>query len=247
MNLELWSPPEDIDPRALGELEDALARRLAAVAQAHARAALASSLSAEDMVITEAIVRLRLPISIFVIDTGRLHAETLELMRQVQAFYGIALEVWRPRGEAVADFLVRHGRDAFYESRSLRIACCHLRKVEPLARALAGREAWLSGQRRAQDGGRAGLKLEEFDSRHGLAKYNPLADWPDAAVWAVAARRAIPLNPLHRCGYPSLGCAPCTRAVRAGEDPRAGRWWWESSAGKECGLHLHETGAGVKR
>lgn len=246
MKHRLWLPETRFDPMALGQLESALAGRLSGVAERHPGAALASSLSAEDMVITEAIVRLQLPIAVFVIDTGRLHAETLELLSQIQALWGIEIEVWRPRGEAVADYVIRHGRDAFYESRDLRVACCQLRKVEPLARALEGRGAWISGQRRAQDAGRAALRLEEFDSRHGLSKFNPLADWPDGAVWAVASRRSIPLNPLHLRGYPSLGCAPCTRAVRTNEDLRAGRWWWETGSNKECGLHLHGRTPGVE-
>lgn len=235
----LWRPEPAFDAAALDGLESALATRLSDIAARFPGAALASSLSAEDMVLLAAIARAGLPIAVFVIDTGRLHAETLALLDAARRHYGIAIEVFTPDPAAVAHYEAEHGRDAFYESPALRQQCCGIRKVEPLARALAGRPAWLTGQRRAQDPGRAALAFEEFDTRHATPKFNPLADWPDAAVWAAVERHAVLVNALHGRGYPSIGCAPCTRAIRAHEDLRAGRWWWEAAANKECGLHVH--------
>jgi phosphoadenosine phosphosulfate reductase len=234
----LWRPDAAFDAAALDALEAALDERLAAIAARFPRAVLASSLSAEDMVLLEAIARGGLTIDVFVIDTGRLHPETLALLNAAQRRYGRVIEVFAPDAQSVADYVSAHGADAFYGSPALRQSCCGTRKVEPLARALAGHPAWLTGQRRAQDAGRAALPFEEHDARHGIAKFNPLADWPDAAVWAQVARRAIPVNALHARGYPSIGCAPCTRPIRAHEDIRAGRWWWEGADHKECGLHV---------
>jgi len=222
-------------------LEAELASRLAAIASRHRRPALASSLGAEDMVLLHAIAEARLPIDVFVIDTGRLHEETLELLDVARARYGraVAIEVVRPLPERVNAFVGEHGLNGFYESVDLRHGCCAIRKVEPLGRALAGRDAWLTGQRRAQGPERAGLPLEETDRDRGIAKYNPLAEWSDEALWAYVRRHDVPVNELHARGYPSIGCDPCTRAIKPGEDPRAGRWWWESSnSAKECGLHL---------
>jgi phosphoadenosine phosphosulfate reductase len=234
----LWQADARFDPLALATFEAALDERLGAIAARHPGAVLASSLSAEDMVLLEAIARGNLALGVFVIDTGRLHPDTLALLEAARARYGCVIEVFAPDAQAVAAYVVEHGRDAFYQSPALRQRCCAIRKVEPLARALAGRPAWLTGQRRAQDAGRAALPFEEQDARHGCPKFNPLADWPDAAVWAQVARRAIPVNTLHARGYPSIGCEPCTRAIRAHEDIRAGRWWWEGAEHRECGLHV---------
>lgn len=200
-------------------------------------AALASSLSAEDMVLTDAIARLALPIEVFVLNTGRLHAETLALIDQVRARYRIALNVYEPDARLVDQYVAAHGRDAFYGSIELRKRCCEIRKVEPLRRALAGKRAWITGQRRAQSATRTALPDSEFDADHGLHKFNPLAEWSETAVWDYVREHRVPYNPLHDQGYRSIGCAPCTRAVSAGEDARAGRWWWESAEHKECGLH----------
>jgi phosphoadenosine phosphosulfate reductase len=212
-------------------------RALAAIAAKHADAAFATSLSAEDMVVTDLIARLKLPIHIFTLDTGRLHEETLGMIAETKSRYGIDIEVMRPVAAAVEAHVAAHGAYAFYESLELRKACCGIRKVEPLNRALAGRSAWLTGQRREQGATRVHLPEEEHDEARNMAKYNPLADWSWEDVLAYAARFDVPLNPLHARGYPSIGCEPCTRAIRPGEDPRAGRWWWEQSDSKECGLH----------
>jgi len=202
------------------------------------RAALASSLSAEDMVMTHAIAALGAPIEVFVIDTGRLHAETLAVLAELQRRYALAVEVLRPQPDAVAAYVERHGANAFYDRVDLRRRCCQITKVEPLERALAGRDAWLTGQRRAQSSTRSTLEVEERDDERGIIKFNPLAAWSDETVWSYVQQHDVPVNALHARGYPSIGCEPCTRAIRPGEDPRAGRWWWEHSASKECGLHV---------
>jgi len=219
-------------------IETALLDRLHAIAARHARAALASSLGAEDMVLLDAIVRTGAAIDVFVIDTGRLHAETLQLLDVARARYGKPIKVYRPLDTAVVDFVRQHGANGFYDGVAERHLCCGIRKVEPLGRALVGRDAWLTGQRRAQGPERASLALEEIDRDRGIAKHNPLAFWSDAEVRSYVERHDVPVNALHARGYPSIGCEPCTRAVKAGEDPRAGRWWWERGTAKECGLHL---------
>jgi len=199
--------------------------------------ALASSLSAEDMVITDAIARLQLPIEVFVLNTGRLHAETLALLEETRARYRIAINVYEPDPRGVEQYVAAHGRDAFYGSVELRKRCCELRKVEPLRRALAGKRAWITGQRREHAASRAALPESEFDLDNGLHKFNPLAAWSEADVWQYVRTHQVPYNRLYDQGYRSIGCAPCTRPVVAGEDPRAGRWWWEIAEHKECGLH----------
>jgi len=208
------------------------------IATAYAPAALSSSLGAEDMVLTDLIAREGLPIEIFTLDTGRLHAETRDMLGRVQSHYGIALRVMQPEAQAVVEYVTTHGRNAFYGSVELRKRCCEIRKVEPLRRALAGKRAWITGLRRDQSAGRAGLRLAEFDAALHLAKFNPLAEWSGNDVWEYVRAHKVPVNPLHERGYPSIGCEPCTRAVAPGEDERAGRWWWEEEGKKECGLHL---------
>ncbi|MEB3096330.1 phosphoadenylyl-sulfate reductase [Achromobacter sp. D10] len=214
-----------------------LGARLADVQQRYPDAALASSLAAEDMLLTQAIYSAGLDLEVFTLDTGRLHAETLGVLDAVREHYGREITVYRPVATAVEQHVAAHGAYAFYESVELRRACCQIRKVEPLKRALAGRGAWITGQRRAQSTTRGELPLEEDDKTFGLYKFNPLADWSEEDVWSVIRALGIPYNPLHDQGYPSIGCEPCTRAIRPGEDLRAGRWWWESSDSKECGLH----------
>jgi phosphoadenosine phosphosulfate reductase len=224
----------------------ALEDLLAAIAARFPSAALASSLSIEDMVLTDAIARLGLPIEVFTLETGRLHADTLALIDQVEARYGIRVARFEPDPAAVARYEAAHGRDAFYLSPDLRKACCRVRKVEPLARALAGRGAWLTGLRREQSPTRDALPIEAFDDVHGLAKLSPLAEWSEAQVWDYIRHHDVPYNRLYDQGYRSIGCAPCTRPVVAGEDVRAGRWWWELPEGKECGLHVGPDGRLVR-
>jgi len=214
-----------------------LQKNLLGIAAEFSPAALASSLSAEDMVITDAIARARLPIPVFVLDTGRLHADTLGLIETTRRHYGIEVQVFTPDSSAVSNYVHVHGRDAFYQSVDLRKRCCEMRKVEPLARALAGKRAWITGQRREQSATRVQLAEREFDAAHGLEKFNPLAAWRETEVWEYVHAHRVPYNPLYDQGYRSIGCAPCTRPVVAGEDARAGRWWWEIVGHRECGIH----------
>ena len=201
-------------------------------------ATLANSLGAEDMVLTDVIMRGKLPITIFSLDTGRLPSETYDLMQRLKRHYGLTLEFYYPRHNLVEDFTRNHGINGFYESVELRKACCHARKVEPLQRALAGKTAWITGMRAEQSETRAELPVQLTDTGHGLEKFNPLADWTEVEVWAYIKSCDVPYNRLHDKGYPSIGCAPCTRAVAPGEHVRSGRWWWEDASGKECGLHV---------
>jgi len=201
-------------------------------------AVLASSLAAEDMVLTDLILRAKLPIGIFTLETGRLHAETLAVLASIRETYGYEVELFRPQPEAVAQYVQQNGLNAFYDSVDLRKECCRIRKVEPLQRALSGKQAWLTGQRRSQSSTRAALDVQEYDAAHGLAKFNPLADWSEEDVWHYIRSNKVPYNALHDKGYPSIGCEPCTRAIQPGEDVRAGRWWWENPESKECGLHV---------
>jgi phosphoadenosine phosphosulfate reductase len=225
---------------------DIATERLRAVAAQFSPAALASSLSAEDMVLTDLIAREALPIEVFVLDTGRLHADTLALIPEIKARYGIEVRVYKPDPAAVDEYVRANGRDAFYEGIELRKRCCHIRKVEPLTRALAGKRAWLTGQRREHSAGRAELPEREFDAAHGIEKFNPLAAWSEAEVWDYLRERGVPYNRLYDQGYKSIGCAPCSRPVLPGEDLRAGRWWWEQPETKECGLHLSPDGRLVR-
>jgi phosphoadenosine phosphosulfate reductase len=224
----------------------ALESLLARIANEHAPAAFASSLGAEDMVITDAILRHGLGIEIFTLDTGRLHADTVGLIATLRERYHYDVQVYRPDPEAVAQYVVRHGRDAFYESVELRQRCCAIRKVEPLRRALAGKACWITGQRRDQGVTRAGLALQEHDAAHGLIKFSPLVDWSESEIWQYIERNRVPFNPLYEQGYRSIGCAPCTRPTVTGEDVRAGRWWWESPEARECGLHVAPDGRLVR-
>lgn len=216
-----------------------LERALIEIAATQERPALASSLSAEDMVLTDAIARLNAPIEVFTLDTGRLHAETVALIAEAEARYGIEIAVFRPEDKAIAAYIVAHGADGFYEGVAQRKLCCAIRKVEPLNRALAGRSAWITGQRRDQAQTRGALAEVEQDGERGMAKFNPLAAWSWDDVLAYAKRFAIPMSALYGRGYVSIGCEPCTKAIRPGEDPRNGRWWWEAQDSKECGLHMN--------
>lgn len=208
----------------------------------HHPAVLASSLSAEDMVITDVIARDGLRIGVFTIDTGRLHQATHTLLAVIAERYGIRVEVLRPRADAVTAYEAEHGRNAFFRSLELRHACCHVRKIEPLERALSGKAAWVTGLRREQSISRAEVAESGIDPERGIPKFNPLADWSESEVWAYLRSREVPYNALHDDGYRSIGCAPCTRPVTPAEDVRAGRWWWEAQATRECGIHLDPAG-----
>ncbi|KQW88357.1 phosphoadenosine phosphosulfate reductase [Massilia sp. Root418] len=201
-------------------------------------AVFASSLAAEDMVLTDLILKAKLPITIFSLETGRLHAETLAMLDKVKETYGYEIALYRPQPEAVEAYVAQNGLNAFYDSVEMRKECCRIRKVEPLGRALAGNQAWITGQRRAQSATRTSLMIEEDDPAHFMTKFNPLADWSEQDVWTYLRDNKVPYNALHDKGYPSIGCEPCTRAIEPGEDVRAGRWWWENPESKECGLHV---------
>ena len=211
------------------------------IADEYSPAVFANSLGAEDMLLTDLIVGDKLAIEIFSLDTGRLPLETYDLIAEVKKHYGLALTLYYPRHDLVEDFTRKNGINAFYESVDLRKACCHARKVEPLQRALAGKKAWITGMRAQQSATRDGLPLQVFDEGNGLEKFNPLADWTEKEVWAYIKLNNVPYNVLHDKFYPSIGCAPCTRAVTPGEDIRSGRWWWENADSKECGLHVKAT------
>lgn len=197
----------------------------------------ASSLGAEDTVITHLINSMGLNIGIFVLDTGQLHPETRQLLAQLKATSRAPVEVFTPAHEAVVQFVRREGNDAMYRSIELRKSCCQIRKMEPLERALQHKKAWITGLRREQSGARAEVPfIDSTDVRR--AKFNPLADWTWGDVWHYIQLHQVAYNPLHDQFFPSIGCAPCTRAIALGEDFRAGRWWWESEDLKECGLHV---------
>jgi phosphoadenosine phosphosulfate reductase len=199
---------------------------------------LASSFSVEDIVLIDLVHHLQLPIGLFAIDTGRLNEETYEVADAVVSRYGVKIEWYFPQAEAVQALEGEKGLFSFRESLENRHECCRIRKVEPLARALAPLSGWVTGLRREQGVTRSQIAAIEIDAAHGnIVKINPLLDWSEAEVWDYAKRERLPLNRLHHQGYPSIGCAPCTRAIQVGEDVRAGRWWWENPEHKECGLH----------
>ncbi len=227
--------------RATAGFDDRVAatlRRLRDAATAHAgRIVQSTSLGAEDMVVTDLIARHRLPITIATLETGALHPETVALIDRITMHYGLPVAVFRPQAEAVVQFVRRHGDQAMYQSLDLRKACCGIRKMEPLGRMLAGQTAWVTGLRREQSNARGEVPFADTDDA-GRAKLNVLADWSWADVWHYIQLNGVPHNPLHDQFMPSIGCAPCTRAIAVGEPFRAGRWWWESEGAKECGLHV---------
>jgi phosphoadenosine phosphosulfate reductase len=236
-----WQPPDttvsDLPRTTLGALETIMRD----AARRFDRVAIAFSLQAEDMVLLDMAARLDLPFRPFVLDTLRLHAETLAYLDLVSSHYKIDIIRAQPDHVEVARFEAAHGQFAFYDARDERTACCGLRKVQPLGSVLTGFDAWITGQRRAQSETRSALVLEERDPLHAIAKLNPLADWSEDAVWQYLRTYAVPIHPLYSRGFASIGCEPCTRAIRADEPVRAGRWWWEDAASKECGLHVSRT------
>ncbi|TXT40043.1 MAG: phosphoadenosine phosphosulfate reductase [Comamonadaceae bacterium] len=230
----------DLNARASATFAQKLAETEALLKQAAqdytSRITLACSLGAEDMVLADLVNRLQLDIPIFVLETGQLHPETLALLERLKASSRAPVEVFTPVNESVVEFVSREGKDAMYQSIALRKACCNIRKMEPLGRALAGKDTWITGLRREQSGARAEVPL--IDRSEPRVKLNPLANWTWGDVWHYIADNKVDYNPLHDQFYPSIGCAPCTRAISLGEDFRAGRWWWEDEAAKECGLHV---------
>ena len=233
----------DLNARASADFEAKLAETQAllqrAAAEYGADITQASSLGAEDVVITRLINALQLDTPIFVLETGALHAQTLGLLERTQATSRAPVIVYKPAQEAVVQFLAREGKDAMYRSIELRKACCGIRKMEPLARALEGKRAWITGLRREQSSARAEVPLQ--DNSEARVKFNPLANWTWGDVWHYIGRNQVDYNALHDEFFPSIGCEPCTRAISLGEDFRAGRWWWEDEAAKECGLHVKDS------
>ena len=201
------------------------------------RVSFSTSFGLEDQIISHFIFENGLPIRVFTLDTGRNFQETYSTWNKTLLRYGQPIEVFAPQAGSL-EALVRHkGPNSFYESIANRQECCHIRKIEPLARALAGQRVWVTGIRAEQSQNRQHMHRAEWDAGHGLVKVHPLFDWTWEQAWAFAQGHGIPISPLHRQGFVSIGCAPCTRAVGPGEDFRAGRWWWEAQAAKECGLH----------
>ena len=202
--------------------------------------ALACSFQAEESVLIDMMHRMRgADFRIFTLDTGRLNQETYDCMDAIRQRYGVSVEVYFPDAEKVQNMVRSHGLNLFYNSVELRKLCCGIRKVEPLKRALKELNAWMTGLRREQAVTRSEVRKIELDKEHGqIVKINPLVDWSYDQVWKYIREHKVPYNRLHNQGYPSIGCAPCTRAVKPGEDLRAGRWWWENPDTKECGLHV---------
>jgi phosphoadenosine phosphosulfate reductase len=225
---------------AMPELERqaATARALLAGALAqHGALVYSNSLGAEAMVLTD-IIWTHLPqIDIFSIDTGRLYEETYELLERLQQRYQRRIRVVYPDAAALERLVAHQGVNGFYHSLEARIECCRVRKVEPFRRAIAGFPAWITGVRREQSAGRARTQAMEWDVEHGLYKVSPLLDWTEEQVWQYIRMHRLPYNRLHDRHFPSIGCSPCTRAIQPGESRRAGRWWWEQSESRECGLH----------
>lgn len=199
--------------------------------------ALSSSLAAEDQVLTDILLKKDKNASIFTLDTGRLHPETYDVMDATNLKYGIKIDVFFPDNENVQKLYKTQGVNGHYESIENRKNCCNIRKIEPLKRALKDVEVWVTGLRASQSVTRTNMPLVEWDENFNVIKVNPLINWSQEDVWDYIKTNKVPYNKLHDQGFPSIGCAPCTRAIKDGEDIRAGRWWWENPEHKECGLH----------
>lgn len=231
---------DDLSER-LGRLD--LAGRLALAASISGRTVFTTSLGIEDQVITAAIGEAGLDIDVVTLETGRLFPQTVALIDETETRYGISIRRFHPDAADVEAYAAKYGLNGFYESVEARHACCDVRKLRPLKKALEGATVWITGLRRGQSDNRSSIPFAEYDAVRCLVKVNPLADWDIDAIRAHITAREIPINPLHDRGYPSIGCEPCTRAIRPGEPERAGRWWWENDVKRECGLHVPEAEA----
>lgn len=200
--------------------------------------AFASSMGAEDQVITDMLVKIDPSVKIFTLDTGRMFPETYDLIEKTNARYKININIYFPEREQVEEMVNEKGLNLFYESIENRRRCCHVRKIVPLKRALSNLDVWISGLRRSQSVTRTSVQMVEWDEGHKLIKINPLLNWEEAEVWDYIKKHSVPYNTLHDKGFASIGCQPCTRAIQPGEDVRAGRWWWENPKLRECGLHV---------
>lgn len=237
-----------ISPDTIASLDAELASldltgRLSRIAALGGRVVFTTSLGIEDQVITAAIGLARLPIEVSTLETGRLFQETVDLIGETEERFGIAIKRFHPEQDDIDAYAAKYGLNGFYESVEARHACCHVRKLVPLAKALDGAAIWVTGLRRGQSGNRATTPFAEYDAERHLIKVNPLADWSLDDIDAYVGAEAVPTNPLHKRGYPSIGCEPCTRAIKPGEPERAGRWWWENDEKRECGLHVPEAAA----
>lgn len=229
---------DQLTPELQQKIDQVVTQLREATEQYQGNLVLANSLGAEDMVLADLLARYLPDISQFVLDTGRLPEETLTLLARMTEHYPqLQVDVYYPEATAVEAYVREQGINAFYQSQELRKACCGVRKLEPLKRALTGRAAWITGLRREQSVTRDTVAFSEWDAANGLQKLNPLADWSTKEIWAYLRHFNVPYNELHDRHYPSIGCAPCTRAISVGEDVRAGRWWWENPENRECGLH----------
>jgi phosphoadenosine phosphosulfate reductase len=225
-------PIDLIGGTSLGE------RLRSAVAAIDGRITLTTSFGMEAQLIAHHVFTERLPIEVVTLDTGRLFPETYKVWQETEERFGVRIRAFYPEAPSVREMVADCGINGFYHSKAARLQCCNVRKVEPLGRALAGASAWVVGLRADQSRHRSSVRLAAWDSPRGLIKLAPLFDWSRDEVAAECARLEVPVNALHAEGYPSIGCEPCTRAVQAGEEERAGRWWWEVGEAKECGLHM---------
>jgi phosphoadenosine phosphosulfate reductase len=244
-NVDILKPTELQIKKIAKEMEDKSAIEVLEWAiNAYApKIALASSFGAEDVIIIHMMVKInKEKTRIFTLDTGRLNQETYDVMDAIRKKYDIQIEVYFPEQREIEEMVKIKGMNLMYESVENRKLCCEIRKVHPLNRALSNLDGWITGLRREQAITRSNINKLEIDSSHGsITKINPLADWTNGMIWDYIHKNNVPYNKLHDSGYPSIGCEPCTRAIHAGEDPRAGRWWWENATQKECGLHWDPT------
>ena len=238
---EFWFiPVSSLSAVDLAKKSAALKQRLADIAKRFSDVRFATSLAAEDMVITDAISKVNAKIKLFTLATGRLHQETIDMVKTTEDHYSLSIAKVYPIESDVQAFIDQYGMNGFYDGEEPKKACCGARKIKPLNAALLGADAWITGQRREQSTTRTELNLEELDDARGITKFNPLFDWSEADIWAYIKQENVPIHPLHLKGYPSIGCEPCTRQVKKDEDIRAGRWWWLQSDSKECGLHINK-------
>lgn len=223
--------------QSIAAKSEATVAQLRAAVRDYGRVVYSSSLGAESLVLTDLIFTQVPEIEIFTLDTGRLHEETLNLIERIERRYNRRIKVYYPDPKAIEAWVAGNGINGFYNSIEARQGCCHIRKVEPFRRAIAGAGAWVTGVRREQSSTRSMAQpVEKDEANGGIARISPILDWTHEEVWHYIRSRRLPYNPLHDKGFPSIGCAPCTRAVEPGEDSRAGRWWWENADSKECGL-----------
>ena len=222
-----------------------LAQRLVLIGELAEHAVFTTSLGMEDQIITWGIANSAQNIEVATLQTGRLFPETLDLIQQTRERFRIDIKEYKPNPANLQKYIDKFGKDGFYDSIQARKACCFVRKLEPLAKALEGADVWVTGLRRGQSQDRSSIDFVEWDAERGLLKVNPLADWSSGDVKETIAIHDIPVNPLHAKGFPSIGCAPCTRAIQPSEDERAGRWWWEQQNTRECGLHVASDEASI--